>query len=467
MLVKRNKKSSKIIFVIVFVIIFYYMLRVATLVSSNGGTWSLEYFTIALNDLYKINTPIEFTRNNLLISIGVSFFVFMVYETYKMQNKKNIQENTYGSAEWRTAEDIRDKRDKKFENNMILTQTELISKNMKISKMNRHVVLIGRPGSGKSRYYFKPNILSATGTIIVTDPKGELLRDCGYSLKKKGYTIKVLNLDDKSSSDCYNPLMYIKENNNYTGYYSDENPIQEDDVMSLINTIMANTKSENIQNTSGDPFWEKAEMIYLQALFYYTLRHYDKSHQNFTTILNLIRLSNPDSSGVSNLDRLFDAWAKEEPEAIGVKQYKHFKVAASAPKMMSTIIMVATARLASFNIKEIANLTDIDTMELDRIGMPLNDNNPLLKQINKDSKKHIGNGRVAYFIITKPSNNTFNYLASIFYTQVFEVIDENAKKCGGSLATPLEIYMDEWSQLRRDTSIYRGIGLFKRLKCPE
>lgn len=467
MLVKRNKKSSKIIFVIVFVIIFYYMLRVTTLVSSNGGTWSLEYFTIALNELYKINTPIDFTRNNLLISIGVSFFVLMIYETYKMQNKKNIQENTYGSAEWRIAKDIKDKRDKKFENNMILTQTELISKNMKISKMNRHVVLIGRPGSGKSRYYFKPNILSATGTIIVTDPKGELLRDCGYSLKKKGYTIKVLNLDDKSASDCYNPLMYIKENHNYTGYYSEENPIQEDDVMSLINTIMANTKSENIQNTSGDPFWERSEMIYLQALFYYTLRHYDKSHQNFTTILNLIRLSNPDSSGVSNLDRLFDAWAKEEPEAIGVKQYKHFKVAASAPKMMSTIIMVATARLASFNIKEIANLTDIDTMELNRIGMPLNDNDLLLKQINKDSKKHIGNGKVAYFIITKPSNNTFNYLASIFYTQVFEVIDENAKKCGGSLATPLEIYMDEWSQLRRDSTIYRRTGLFKRLKCPE
>ncbi|HJJ18513.1 MAG TPA: type IV secretory system conjugative DNA transfer family protein [Clostridiaceae bacterium] len=276
---------------------------------------------------------------------------------------------------------------------------------------------------------------------------GELLRDCGYSLKKKGYTIKVLNLDDKSSSDCYNPLMYIKENHNNIGYYDNENPIQEDDVMSLINTIMANTKSDNIQNTSGDPFWEKAEMIYLQALFYYTIRHYDKAHQNFTTVLNLIRLSNPDSTGVSNLDRLFDAWEKEEPEAIGVKQYKHFKVAASAPKMMSTIIMVATARLASFNIKEIANMTDTDTMELNRIGMPLDDNSPLLKQINSESNKHIGNGKIAYFVITKPSNNTFNYLASIFYTQLFEIIDENAKLCGGSLATPVEIYMDEWAQL--------------------
>ena len=113
--------------------------------------------------------------------------------------------------------------------------------------------------------------------------------------------------------------MYIKENHNNIGHYDEEHPIQEDDVMSLINTLMANTKSDNIQNTSGDPFWEKAEMIYLQALFYYTLRHYDKAHQNFTTILNLIRLSNPDSTGVSNLDRLFDAWAKEEPEAIRCK----------------------------------------------------------------------------------------------------------------------------------------------------
>lgn len=185
MLVKRNKKSSKIIFVIVFVILFYYMLRVTTLVSNNGGNWSLDYFATALNELYKINTPIDFSRNNFLISIGVSFFVLMIYETYKMQNKKNLQENTYGSAEWRTASDIKDKRDKDFENNMILTQTELISKNMKISKMNRHVILIGRPGSGKSRYYFKPNILNSNGTIIVTDPKRRVASRLWLFIKAK------------------------------------------------------------------------------------------------------------------------------------------------------------------------------------------------------------------------------------------------------------------------------------------
>lgn len=283
-------------------------------------------------------------------------------------------------------------------------------------------------------------------------------------MKKKGYTIKVLNLDEKSKSNHYNPFAYIKELPTFDEIIGNENPnykIQEDDVMTLINTLMVNTKSENIENTSGDPFWEKSEMIYLQALFYYTIRHYDKTHQNFSTILKLIRLSNPDSTGVSPLDKLFDNWAKDEPDHIGVKQYKHFKVAASAPKMMSTIIMVATARLAAFNIKEISDLTNTDDMELERIGMPINDNSPILQKINADTGKHIGNGKVAYFIITKPSDSTFNFLASIFYTQVFSMIDENAKRLGGSLVTPLEIYMDEWAQLRRNTSICRGTSLFK------
>lgn len=145
MLVKKDKKTSILLLVIIFIIIFYYMLRVTTLVSCNDGIWKLDFFTIALNELYKINTPLDITGNNLVISGGVSFFVFMVYETYRMQNKKNMQENTYGSAEWRNPKDIIKKRDKDFENNIILTQTELVSKNMKISGMNRHIILLGRP----------------------------------------------------------------------------------------------------------------------------------------------------------------------------------------------------------------------------------------------------------------------------------------------------------------------------------
>jgi len=149
MLIKKTKKSSSTIIVIILLIIFYYMLRVTTLVEQNNGIWSLEILTISLNDLYKISTPLMLSGKNLAISVGVVFFCFMVYETYHMQNKKNIQENSYGSAEWCSPKDIKNKRDKIFENNMILTQTELISKNMKISGMNRHVVLLGRPGTRK------------------------------------------------------------------------------------------------------------------------------------------------------------------------------------------------------------------------------------------------------------------------------------------------------------------------------
>lgn len=154
MLVKKDKKNYFPILIIVFIIVFYYMLRVTTLVENNNGMWSFDFFTIALNELYKINTPIEITNKNFAISVGVSFFVLMVIETYRIQNKKNIQENTYGSAEWRKPKDIVKKRDKKFENNMILTQTELISKNMKISGMNRHVILLGRPRDWKITILF-------------------------------------------------------------------------------------------------------------------------------------------------------------------------------------------------------------------------------------------------------------------------------------------------------------------------
>lgn len=137
------------------------MMRVTTLVSNNNGNWNLTFFTTAFNELYKINTPLDISSKNIVISSGISLFILMVYETYKLQNKRNVQENTYGSAEWKNPKDIIKRRDKNFENNMILTQSELISRNMKISGMNRHVILLGRPGTGKSRYYFKPNILNA------------------------------------------------------------------------------------------------------------------------------------------------------------------------------------------------------------------------------------------------------------------------------------------------------------------
>lgn len=385
----------------------------------------------------------------------------MIYECVRLQNKKNLQENTYGSAEWQNSSVLNGRKSKELKENVILTETELIGKNMKISGMTRHIIIIGRPGTGKSRYFFKPNILNATGTLVITDPKGELLRDCGMSLKRKGYNIKVLNLDKKNLSNHYNPFMYIRKvkktitEKELDDFIKQETTsIKEDDVMILINCIMKNTKSDMIDTQTGDPFWEKSEMLFLQSLFYYVLEEYKNQpqKQNFTTVLELIRYAAPNSSGTSKLDELFEIFAnKYGLNHIAVKQYKHFKVSAESKKMMSTIIMLATSRLSCFNIKEVADLTDTDDMELDRIGMPIRPED--LEKVNAQSTKKSRNGRIAYFIITKPSDNTFNFIATLLYTQVFQIIDENAERCAKGLksslelATPLDMYLDEFAQL--------------------
>lgn len=433
MLVKREHKSSKWIILLIVLIISYYALRVSTLVELNNGEFNVNFLSEALDNLHILTTPVIINSKTLGISAFVGLFCWMIIETYLNQSKKNIQENTYGSSDWEESKSTNIYRDKVFENNIIFTDTEMFSKNMKISKRNRNVLLVGRPGTGKSRFFFKGNLLNANGeTIVVTDPKAELLRDCGMSLVNKGYTIKVLNLVEKWKSDHFNPLMYIKKVHKYVPdgqNMVDKEWIQEDDVMTLINVIMQNTKSETIESNTGDPFWEKSEMLFLQAIIYFIIFNYDDKDKNFKTVLQLIRLAEPDKEGKSQLGNMFAKWESEDPNNIGVKQWKHFKVSASSPKMMSTIIMTASARLAPFNISEIEDMTINDTMELNRIG------------------KKGDEGRVAYFIITSPNDSSFNFIANVMYTQIFSIIDRNASLNNGSLATACQLYMDEWAQL--------------------
>ena len=171
-------------------------------------------------------------------------------------------------------------------------------------------------------------------------------------------------------------------------------------------------------------------MLFLQALFYYVLFKYPVEQRSITSVVDLIRRCEPDQkTGATEIDQLFDKWAEEDPENIGVKQWKHFKVSAGSPKTMSTIILTATARLAPLNIREIADLIEYDDFELDRIGKP-----------GKE-------GKIAYFIITKPGDSAFNFIANILYSQIFKMIDYNAFQNHGSLATPCDLYMDEWAQL--------------------
>lgn len=351
-----------------------------------------------------------------------------VYEEHKYMT---LRHDIYGSAEWGTPEDARPRRagdGSMPEHNVLMTNTEWFERK---NGANRNTILLGRPGTGKSRYFFKPNILNAEGTIVITDPKGEILRDCGHSLVDKGYTIKALNIEEKYKSNHYNPFAYIKRKSPPPGSPpGTKGEIMEDDVMSLIDCIFKNTKGD-MDSTSGDPFWEKAEMIFLQALFYYVLLSgkYDYEHQNFAAVLELIEMATPDENGHSALADKFDAWEKEDPNNIGIHQWKLFMNSAGSPKTMATIVLTASARLGPLNLKEVADLVSDDDMELDRMG------------------KAGDEGKIAYFIITNPGDSAFNFIASIFYSQVFKVIDYNAKQNSGSCATPVDLYMDEWAQL--------------------
>lgn len=473
MIVKNFKKSSVLINVLLFIFVTYFVMRVCTLMNDNQGKITLEILDMALNNLYKIWLPFNLTKENILASVGCGIFSVMLLETYYLTDKKNMQNEAMGSAQWSDGKEFKKIQDKNFYNNYILTSQAIISRNMAVSKLSRNIIMIGAPGRGKSRYVFKPNLLNSNGnTIICTDPKGELLRDCGNALKEQGYDIKVLNIDEKWKSNHYNPLNYIKklpidaidvktiERARMEGKDDEKldedtfnerinHVIQEDDVMSLVNTLFANTKGD-IDTTQGDPFWEHLANLYVQALIYIALWYKKVFGQacNFQIILYYISKTKLDEDGnITEIDNLVNKIREEEPDYIGINQWDLFKKSATTPKTLTTVTLEAVARLNSFNVKEVKNLTSDDDMELNRIG------------------KGGDEGKIAYFIITNPNDNTFNYLANMFYSQIFNIIDKNAKENDGSLAVPTDLYMDEWYQLGEIPRFLEILAYIRGLNC--
>lgn len=473
MIVKNFKKSSVLINILLFIFVTYFVMRVCTLMNDNQGKITLEILDMALNNLYKIWLPFNLTKENILASVGCGIFSVMLLETYYLTDKKNMQNEAMGSAQWSDGKEFKKIQDKNFYNNYILTSQAIISRNMAVSKLSRNIIMIGAPGRGKSRYVFKPNLLNSNGnTIICTDPKGELLRDCGNVLKEQGYDIKVLNIDEKWKSNHYNPLKYIKklpidaidvktiERARMEGKDDEKldedtfnerinHVIQEDDVMSLVNTLFANTKGD-IDTTQGDPFWEHLANLYVQALIYIALWYKKVFGQacNFQIILYYISKTKLDEDGnITEIDNLVNKIREEEPDYIGINQWDLFKKSATTPKTLTTVTLEAVARLNSFNVKEVKNLTSDDDMELNRIG------------------KGGDEGKIAYFIITNPNDNTFNYLANMFYSQIFNIIDKNAKENDGSLAVPTDLYMDEWYQLGEIPRFLEILAYIRGLNC--
>ena len=328
----------------------------------------------------------------------------------KSKNAKKYRKGIeYGSARWGTSEDIKPYMDPVFRNNVILTQTEGLTMNSRPkdpkTARNKNVLVIGGSGSGKTRFWLKPNLMQMHSSYVVTDPKGSILVECGKLLQMNKYRIKVMNTINFKKSMHYNPFMYIHG---------------EKDILKLVTTLIANTKGEG---KSGDDFWVKAETLLYTALIGYIYYEAPVEEQNFSTLvdfLNAMEVREDDESFKNAVDILFDDLAEREPDHFAVRQYKKYKLAAG--KTAKSILVSCGARLAPFDIQELRDLTSYDELELDTLG---------------DKK-------TALFLIMSDTDDTFNFLIAMCYSQLFNLLCEKADDVyGGRLPIHVRCLIDE------------------------
>lgn len=327
----------------------------------------------------------------LKIWYGFSIIYFAVFVTFLTNQRKWMRGKEYGTARWGRAGEAAPFQNKNFMQNIILTATERLSLDSRKIRRNLNVLVIGDSGSGKSRFYVKPNLMQAHTSYVVTDLKGELLEDTGAMLEQQGYQIRVFNLIDMEHSCCYSPFAYLRK---------------EIDVLRLINCLIKNTTPP--QASINDPFWEKAEIALLQALFFFIWMQLPETEQNFYSVMRLLELipkNEADDNAKSNLDVLFEQLAKKNPTHIAVTQYNIFQNTAGNEKMAKTIVLSAAARLSTFNIESVANLTHKDTLHLED-----------LFQTDK----------TALFVLIPAGDTTFNFIAAILYSQMFQFFREEA-----------------------------------------
>ena len=366
-----------------------------------------------LNDLFSNPLPSFFPKDLLIGIAGGVALRLVVY--FKAKNAKKFRQGVeYGSARWGNAKDIEPYVDPVFENNVILTETErlMMSGRPKQPKYarNKNILVIGGSGSGKTRFFVKPNLMQMHSSYVVTDPKGTVLVECGKMLLKNGYKVKVLNTINFKKSMHYNPFAYIRS---------------EKDILKLVNTIILNTKGEGQQ--SGEDFWVKAEKLYYTALIGYIWYECVEEEQNFTTLLDMINASEAredDEEFKNPVDLMFDELEGREPDHFAVKQYKKYKLAAG--KTAKSILISCGARLAPFDIKELRDLTSYDELELDMLG---------------DEK-------TALFVIISDTDDTFNFIVSIMYTQLFNLLCDRADDVyNGRLPIHVRCLLDEFANI--------------------
>ena len=360
------------------------------------------------------STWLSFHPTDLLIGIAGAVVLRMAVYLKGKNAKKYRHGIEYGSARWGTAADIAPYMDKDFFQNIPMTQTERITmasrpKQPKYAR-NKNILVIGGSGSGKTRFFCKPSLLQAHSSYVCTDPKGTLLPEIGAFLERKKYRIKCLNLINFRKSMKYNPLTYIRS---------------EKDILKLVNALIMNTKGEG--EKSSEDFWVKAERLYYSALIGYIWYEATEEEKNFITLLDLINASEAredDETYQSPVDLLFSQLEEREPDHFAVKQYRKFKMAAG--KTLKSILISCGARLAPFDIKELRDLMEYDELELDTLG---------------DQK-------TALFVILSDTDSTFNFVAALMYSQLFNLLCDKADDFyGGRLPVHVRLILDEFANI--------------------
>ena len=403
-----------------------YML-IALYATKIGQAWRLAEGTDAAYKLLSLMDSLSasfasplpsFELHDLCIGLllGACFRLFIFIKD--SEKKKYRKGREYGSARWGTPEDIKPFIDPVFANNVILTQTERLTmssrpKNPAYAR-NKNVLIVGGSGSGKTRFFVKPNLMQCVSdkypcSFVVTDPKGSILVECGSLLQRSDYRIKVLNTINFKKSMNYNPLAYIHS---------------EKDILKLVNCLILNTKGEG---KSNDPFWEKAETLLYTALIGYLYGVVPEEDRNFAmlvSMINAMEVREDDEDFKNPVDLMFEALEEREPEHFAVRQYKKYKLAAG--KTAKSILISCAARLAPFDIAELRELTAYDELELDTLG---------------DQKS-------ALFIIISDTDDTFNFLVSLCYTQLFNLLCEKADDVyGGRLPVHVRCVIDECANI--------------------
>ena len=418
----KEDMGVKILRTLPYVLFFYFVEKGSWLYRHCRGNTAVEkVITMLMNYQYAFRRPLP-SLHPVDMAAGfagaAALYVFLLYR--KNNAKKFRQGEEYGSARWGTPKDIAPFIDPVFENNILLTKTERLTmssrpKNPKYAR-NKNVIVIGGSGSGKTRGYVKPNLMQCESStypvsFVVTDPKGTVLDEVGTLLVRRGeYVIKTLNTINFRKSMRYNPFHYIRS---------------EKDILKLVNTIMVNTKGEG--EKSSEDFWTKAERLLYCALIGYIWYEAPEEEQNFSTLLEFINASETreeDETFKNAVDLLFEELEDEEPEHFAVRQYKRFTLAAG--KTAKSILISCGARLAPFDIAEIRDLMSYDEMELDTIG----------------------DRKTALFVIISDTDDTFNFIVAMMYTQLFNLLCDKADDVyGGRLPCHVRLLLDEFANI--------------------